>query len=138
MTDPKLYAKPIALTMPMKLLADTEMLEGFCENHHKSRERMTSTKAATLVQVPTSTLSRYVGTYDTVEDDGTKHVVTVTLDGTDPWFNYDGKGKELLMALSPARFSWSGTIVEFSPADAGGMNIVMHYVEGTERGARRK
>jgi hypothetical protein len=138
MTDPKLYPKPIALTMPMKLLPDTEMLEGFCENHHKSRERMTSTKAATLVQVPASTLSRYLGTYDTVEDDGTKHVAVVTRDGSDLWFDYDGKGKEMLMALSPTRFSWSGSIVEFAQVNGGGMNIVMHYVEGTERGARRK
>jgi hypothetical protein len=138
MTDPKLYAKPIALSMPMKLLPDTEMLEGFCENHHKSRERMTSTKAATLVQVPTSTLSRYVGTYDTVEDDGTKHVAAVTRDGSDLWFDYDGKGKEMLMALSPTRFSWSGSIVEFAQVNGGGTNIEIHYVEGTERGARRK
>jgi hypothetical protein len=137
MVDPKLYAKPIAFSMPMKLLPDTEMLEAFCENHHKSRERMTSTKAATLVQVPVSTLSRYAGTYDT-DDDGTKHVATVTLDGTDLWFNYDGKGKELLMALSATRFSWSGSIVEFGPVNGGGVNIAIHYVEGTERGARRK
>jgi hypothetical protein len=138
MTDPKLYAKPIALSMPMKLLPDTEMLEGFCENHHKSRERMTSTKAATLVQVPTSTLSRYVGTYDTVEDDGTKHVAAVTRNGSDLWFDYDGKGKEMLLALSPTRFSWSGSIVEFAQVNGGGTNIEIHYVEGTERGARRK
>jgi hypothetical protein len=138
MTDPKLYAKPIALSMPMKLLPDTEMLEGFCENHHKSRERMTSTKAATLVQVPVSTLSRYLGTYDTVEDDGTKHVAAVTRDGSDLWFDYDGKGKEMLMALSPTRFSWSGSIVEFAQVNGGGTNIEIHYVEGTERGARRK
>ncbi len=36
------------------------------------------------------------------------------------------------------RFSWSGTIVEFSPAADGSMNITRHYVESTERGARRK
>jgi hypothetical protein len=138
MVDPKLYAKPITFSMPMKLQADTEMLEGFCENHHKSRERMTSTKAATLVQVPASTLSRYVGTYDTAEDDGTKHFAIVTRDGSDLWFDYDGKGKEILMALSPTRFSWSGSIVEFAPLNGGGTNIEIHYVEGTERGARRK
>jgi hypothetical protein len=137
MVDPKVYAKPIALTMPAKLLVDTEMLEGFCENHHKSRERMTSTTAAQVVQVPVVTVSRYQGTYDT-DDDGTKHFATVTLDGADLWFDYDGKGKELLVALSPTRFSWSGSIVEFSPAADGAVNVAIHYVEGTERGARRK
>jgi hypothetical protein len=52
MTDPKVYAKPIALTIPVKLLADTEMLEGFCENHHQDRERMALTKAATASRAP--------------------------------------------------------------------------------------
>ena len=137
MVDAKVYAKPIALTMPIALQADTELLEGFCENHHKSRERMALTRAAEVVQVPAATLARYVGTYDT-DDDGKKHFVTVTQEGVDLWFDYDGKGKELLIALSPTRFSWTGTIVEFSTAADGLMNITIHYVESTERGARRK
>jgi hypothetical protein len=137
MVDPKVYAKPIVLSMPIALQVDTEMLEGFCENNHKSRERMASTKAAQVVQVPAATLARYVGTYDT-DDDGTKHVTYVTTEGTNLWFDYDGKGKELLIPLSPTRFSWTGSIVEFSTAAAGAMNMAIHYVEGTERGARRK
>lgn len=90
-----------------------------------------------VVQVPAGTLSRYVGTYDT-DDDGTKHFVSVTLDGTSLWFDYDGKGKELLVALTPTRFSWSGSIVEFSSAADGGLDMALHYVESTERGSRRK
>jgi hypothetical protein len=137
MVDPTIYFKPITLSMPIALQADTELLEGVCENHHKSRERMALTRAAVAVQVPTATLSRYVGTYDT-DDNGTKHFATVTRDGTDLWFDYDGKGKELLIALAPSRFSWAGAIVEFAAAADGGMNIVIHYVESTEKGARRK
>ena len=137
MVDPKVYAKPIALTMPVKLLADTELLEGFCENHHKSRDRMAATKAAELVQVPAAALSRYVGTYDT-DDDGAKHFVNVTQEGTNLWFDYDGKGKELLIPESPTRFSWAGTIVEFSNAASGAMNILIRSVEGDERGVRRR
>ena len=34
--------------------------------------------------------------------------------------------------------SWSGSIVEFSSAADGGMNMALHYVESTERGSRRK
>jgi hypothetical protein len=136
MTDPAIYARPLTVTIPVKLMTDTEMLEGFCENHHASRERMALTQPAEVVQVPRETLSRYVGTYDT-EDNGTMHFVHVTLDGTELWFDYDGKGKELLIALSPSRFSWSGSIVEFSPVPDGTMTIAMHYAEGTERGTRR-
>ena len=136
MSDPAVYSKPIVLTMPIALQADTEMLEAVCENHHASRERMAATQAAEVVQVPAATLSSYVGTYDT-DDNGTKHVVDVTVEGADLWFEYDGKGKELLLALSPTQFSWAGAIVEFSPSESA-MNVIINYVEGTEHGTRRQ
>ena len=136
MSDPAVYSKPIAISMPIALQADTEMLEAVCENHHASRERMAATQAAEVVQVPAATLSSYVGTYDT-DDNGTKHVVDVTVEGADLWFEYDGKGKELLFALSPTQFSWAGAIVEFSPSESA-MNVIINYVEGTEHGARRQ
>ena len=65
MVDSKIYAKPITFKMPATPQADTEMLEGFCEDHHKIRERLTATKPAQVVQVPAASLSRCVGTYDT-------------------------------------------------------------------------
>lgn len=137
MVDPKVFVKPLTLSMPIALQADVEMLEAFCENHHNSRARMSQTTSAEVVQVPRSTLSRYVGTYDTVND-GDRHFVHVTLDDPNLWFDYDGKGKEPLIPLSPARFSWSGSIVEFSPGAGGTMKIVIHYAEGDEAGQRRK
>jgi hypothetical protein len=70
--------------------------------------------------------------------DGDKHFANVTVDGGELWFDYDGKGRELLIALSPTRFSWTGTIVDFSTALDGGMKIDLHYVEGSESGTRRK
>jgi len=42
------------------------------------------------------------------------------------------------MALSPTRFSWAGSIVEFAATANDTMNITIHYVESTELGARRK
>jgi hypothetical protein len=137
MVDPKVYARPITLAVPIKLEVDTEMLEGFCENHQKSRERMARTKAAKVAQVPASVLARYSGTYDT-DDDGTKHVVHITAEGTNLWFDYDGKGRELLIPLSSTQFSWAGAVVEFSTGTGSAMNIALHYAEGTERGTRRK
>jgi len=137
MVDPALYTKPISAKVSAKLQADTELLEAVCENQKESRARMASTPAAQVAQVPSSTLSGYVGTYDTI-DDGSKHFAHVTLDGTELWFDYDGKGKELLLPLSPTRFSWSGSIVDFTPAADGVVKIDIHYVEGSESGARRK
>ena len=137
MIDPKVYAKPITFSMPMLLQADTELLEGVCENHHKSRERMTATKPAEVVHVASATLSRYIGTYD-IDEDGTQHVAEVMLEDAVLWFDYDGKGREPLVALSPVRFSWSGSIVEFSTGADGTINMLLRYVEGDARGARRK
>jgi len=137
MTDPRVYAKAIVFSMPVALQSDTELLEAVCENNQKSRERMATTQAAVAVDVPAATLERYVGTYDTV-DDGATHFVHVTQDATSLWFDYDGHGRELLIGLSPTQFSWSGSLVEFSPAADGGVRIQIHYAEGTEQGSRRK
>jgi hypothetical protein len=137
MTDSAFYAKPIVVMIPVKLRPDTELLEGVCENHHASRGRIAATKPAKVVEVPAATLSRYVGTYDTL-DDGSKHVTQITQEGANLWLEYDGKGRELLIPLSPTQFSWAGQIVAFSNGSGGSMNITMHYAEGVETGTRRK
>ena len=64
--------------------------------------------------------------------------MTVTLSGSTLWLDYDGKGKEELLALTPTRFSWSGSIVEFMTAADGTVNMHLKYAEGDERGPRRK
>ena len=87
--------------------------------------------------MPASTLSRYVGTYD-VDDGEKKRVVAVTLSGSTLAVDYEGRGKEQLIALSPTRFSWSGAIVEFSAGANGVVSIRIHYVEGEDRGPRRR
>jgi hypothetical protein len=137
MTDPAIFAKPIVITIPVKLRADMEMLEGFCENHQTIRTRIASTKPARAANVPPATLARYTGTYDTV-DDGTKHVLHITNEGSNLWLDYDAKGRELLIPLSSTQYSWAGTIVEFAPGTGGAMTISLHYAEGTETGSRRK
>jgi hypothetical protein len=136
MVDPKAYSKPITFTMPMKLHTDTEMLEVVCENHGRSRERIAKTGAGQAVTVPAATLARFVGVYDVTGDE--KHVVTITQSGSTLWFDYDGRGREELLALTPSRFSWSGAIVEFSVVAGGGVNLQIQYAEGDERGSKRK
>jgi hypothetical protein len=133
MTDPKVYARPITFTMPMKLQADTELLESVCENN-TSLARMTKLEPAKTVQVPAATLAGYPGVYDLVDADGNKTAVTFTLSGTTLWLDYDGRGKQPLIAVSPTQFLWSGTSVEF-PAPG---NVVFHYAEGSESGPRRR
>ena len=91
-----------------------------------------------VVMVDPKVLSRYVGTYDLSDLTGQKRVAGVAVEGSTLWFDYDGKGKEPLVALSPTRFSWSGSIVEFSPTSDGAVYMVIRYVEGDESGPRRK
>ncbi len=136
MVDAKAYSKPIVFKMPMKFEADTEMLEAVCENHGRSRERLSATKPMQAVTVPAATLAGYVGVYDVVGDK--RHVATITQSGSTLWFEYDGTGREELLALSPTRFSWSGSIVEFSTAADGTMIMRLKYAEGDEVGPRRK
>ena len=135
MVDPKAYRKPITFSVPMEFQADTEMLEMVCENE-RDRAWMTSAKPMRQVAVPATVLSRYAGVYD-VDEQGTNHVVVVTLSGGRLWMDYDELGKEQLLPLSRTHFSWSGTVVEFSTAGSA-VNMLIRYVEGEEHGPRRQ
>ena len=138
MVDPTAYPNGIRFTMPMKLLPDTELIESYCDNNAASLARIAKTPPAEVVEVPVATLSRYVGVYDLVDSNANKTVAAITLDGSTLVLDYDGKGKEALLPLSPTRFSWSGSIVEFAAGAGGAPDMVIHYAEGSERGPRRK
>jgi hypothetical protein len=137
MVDPKAYLKPIMFTMPIEFQADTEMLEFYCDNN-KSRERISKTSAGQAVQVPVTTLSRYVGTYDVVDHNNRTTVVSVTLAAGTLHVDYGGKGAEELVALSATTFSWSGTSMDFSTGANGVVILEIHYAEGSETGPRRR
>ena len=137
MVDPTAYPNGIRFTMPMKFRPDTELIEAFCENNAASLARISKTAPAQIVDVPAATLSGYVGVYDLVDADNNKTVAAITVTGSTLALDYDGKGKEELLPLSPTRFSWSGTIVEFVAGAGGAPEMVIHYAEGSERGPRR-
>jgi len=138
MVDPTAYPNGIRFTMPMKFRADTELLEAFCDNNAASLARIAKTPPAQVVDVPAATLAGHVGVYDLVDADNNKTVAAITLTGSMLALDYDGKGKEALLPLSPTRFSWSGTIVEFAAGAGGISEMVIHYAEGSERGPRRR
>jgi len=139
MVDPTAYFKPITFSMPIKLEADTEMLEAVCENNG-SRERISGGTAGRAVDVPVAALSRYVGVYDLADetDADNKTEVAITLVGSALFLDYGGKGKEELIPLAATRFSWSGTVLEFSTAADGAMRLTIHYAENSEGGPRRR
>ena len=72
------YNAQIAVDSEHKLIVETEMLEGFCENSQASRQRMSSTRSAVPVTVPVATLSRYVGTYDVSDGDSRRSCMSAS------------------------------------------------------------
>ena len=88
--------------------------------------------------MPAATLSRYVGTYDT-EGDGIKHVINVTLEGTDPLVRLrrqgqGAAGRAVAGAVLVVGFH-RGILARLAD---GAMNMTIHYVEGVELGTKRK
>jgi hypothetical protein len=138
MVDPTAYFKPITFSMPIKLKADSEMLEFVCDNN-TSRERISGGTTGLAVNVPVATLSRYVGVYDLVDENDTnnKTVAAITLADGALFLDYRSKGKEELIPLGATRFSWSGTVLEFSIAADGAATLTIHYAETSEGGKRR-
>jgi hypothetical protein len=137
LVDPTIFFEPIDITVQAALQPDTEMLEYICENHEESRARMSLTQAAEIAEVPAETLAGYVGIYD-IQGQSGENIVEVTIDAATLYIDFGGAGREPLVPLSPARFSWSGTSVVFVPSAGGGMNVEIDYAEGQDRGARRK
>jgi hypothetical protein len=138
MVDPGAYLKPITFSMPIKLTTDTEMLEYFCDNSF-SGERISGGSGGKAVDVPVAALAKYVGVYDLVDEgDATnKTTAAITLAGDALFLDYNGKGKEELIPLGTAEFSWSGSFLEFSTTASGAATLTIHYAEGSEGGPRR-
>ena len=138
--DPKIYAKPWTITIPMELVVDLEMLEFVCTENEKDRRRMDSKgPELSTSDVPVSTLAKYAGTYDYVGLSGTTQVVEVTLVNDALFFDQGGTGKQKLLPFSDKAFSLSGWYIEFATDSQG---AVTHFLgqaaEGETKGVRRK
>jgi hypothetical protein len=134
--DPKAYTKPWSVAIRMDLEADTELLEGFCENEKDSRHIPANAKESDL-KLPAETLAAYAGTYE-VQDDGKTLFVEVTVEGNTLLWNYDGTGTQRLDPVSETTFSKAGTLIEFV-ADGQGpaTHFLMTMVEEKIRGVRK-
>jgi len=135
--DPKAYAKPWTIAVKMDLMADTEMLEWFCENEKDSAHISTNSQGSD-VKVAAETLAMYAGSYE-VQDDGKTVLVEVAVDDNTLLWNYAGTGAQRLDPVSETTFSLAGTLIEFVRDGEGpAMHFVMRMVEEEIRGARRK
>jgi hypothetical protein len=138
--DPEIYARPWTVTVPLELVVDTEMLEYFCPENEKDRQRMDA-KGPELLTTPVAvgTLATYTGTYDFKDDGGRPHVVKVKMSNGELFWNQDGVGAQKLLPFSDRAFSLSGWHVTFV---TDGQGAITHFVgqaaEGETRGVRRR
>jgi len=132
--DPKAYAKPWTVTVPMELAVDTEMLEYVCNENERDRSHMDGTGALLKeVAVASATLAKYAGVYE-FNDSGKIHVVEITVSDAALFWNQDGAGKQKLVAFSETAFSLSGTSVLFN-ADG---EFILRAVEEDMKGVRKR
>jgi hypothetical protein len=137
--DPKAYARPWTVTIPMTLAADLEMIEFVCSENERDRRRMDS-KGPELREtpLPADILARYAGVYE-YEDAGKVYVVEITVSNGELFWNRNREGPQKLFPFSDTAFSLSGWRIEFV---AGGGGAATHFLaqsaEGETRGVRRK
>ena len=113
--DPETMTKPLTLQRIRNYQADTEMLEGVCENERDASHMVG--KATQGIKLSPSVLARYTGTYDLREGEPgvPRQPITITLVNGQLYV-----GAEPLNPESETRFHWGFNQVDFSH-DATGM-----------------
>ena len=151
LSDPDAYARPWTVKTVATYAPDTEMLEWVCnEGAGRSLVHWIGTAAderKNAVQVPAAILARYVGTY--VEQPPfwrsvqlatapvpTGRTLQITVEDGRLVGDMDGRGKQVLVAMSNAEFTGLyGLGVEFIDGGAGGLYV--KHVSGNYRFARK-
>jgi hypothetical protein len=137
--DAKVYAKPWSITIPMRLTADTELLEYVCGENERDRSHLVGrTPEEKRVKVAPDILAKYVGNYAASSTDSNLQisVFTVTLVGDELFVAFDGKGKLLLIPLSETVFSLFGSY-EFVVDDRGVVTHLIYHTTERDRKAVR-
>ena len=132
-TDPKAYAKPWTVTLPVAYQADTDLIENVCLENEKDRPKLVGRiqdEKSREVIVARCVLAGYVGSYDAGPLGGWE----VVLDGDDLKIKMSPDGARLpLIPQSDTQFVFHalGGSVRFVP-DAKGvaMQMILTIVEG--------
>jgi len=142
--DPKAYKRPWMITLEAELLPDTELLESVCNENEKSIQHFVVTdedrrKSRTVVTVPPSVLSSYVGEYDVVDGAGRHVPFKVEFHDDQLIARPPGGGGFPLVPESDTVFSASGARVEFFTDARGAVtHFVVRTVEGDQTGTRKR
>lgn len=142
LSDPAAFAAPIVVDSDMILNPDTELLEYVCAETPRERFALVGrSEAEKKVHVAPEVLQKYVGSYDFAGNTpfGIR-TVTVTRSGGQLFIDFNGKGRTPLVALSQNMFSprLLGTYEFVTDASGAVTHVLVHGVEGTEKGVRRR
>ena len=141
--DPRVFTKPVTISVKVDLVADTEMLEYVCNENEKDHARLVgkaSDDRKNAVKVGRDVLARYVGAYEfrATEDPSQVIVVNVTLSGDEILLDVGGKDPQPMIPLSDTLFSTVGGRLEFVPDDKGQVtHAIFRIVEGDLKGVRK-
>lgn len=139
--DPDFYTQPIVIRAPMRLQADTEMLEYVCADNPRSRPHLVGrTEQERQIVVPVDVLKRYVGRYEAVgQVDLGITAFTVSLDNGVLMIELNGRGRLPMVPLSATMFSprLLGTYEFMTDAAGNVTSVIAHAAEGAFRFSRR-
>ena len=141
--DPKFYTRPWTIAVDVDLVTDTEMLEYVCNENEKDHAHLVgkaSDESKNAVRIAPQVLSRYVGAYEFRPPDDPNLVMlfNVTLSGDGLLFDFAGKDKQPMVALSETLFSVLGTRLDFIRDDKGVVtHLIFHIVEGDMKAVRK-
>jgi hypothetical protein len=138
--DPKTYARPWSITLPVFYLPDTDLLETVCLENEKDRPKLVGRvddERRAAQTIDRNVLVGYVGSYDV----GPLGVWQVRLDGDELRVQMTPGGARLpLIAQSRTRFAFhalGGTITFVPGADGVATRMVLTVVEGDFPAARQ-
>ena len=141
--DSKFYAQPWTVSIDVDVVTDTDMLEYVCNENEKDHGHLVgkaSDESKNAVKVAAQVLSRYVGAYEFRPPDDPNLVMlfNVTQSGDGLLFDFAGKDKQPMVALSETLFSVLGTRLDFVRDDKGVVtHLIFHIVEGDMKAVRK-
>jgi hypothetical protein len=137
--DPKTFKKPITISAPMTLDADTELLEYVCAETPRDQFSISAPETSD-VKVAPEILAKYAGTYDMDPANafGIQTLRVWVADGQ-LWIDFNGKGRIRLVPQSETMFSprLLGTYEFVMDARGSVTHLFAHGTEGDYKAVRR-
>lgn len=136
--DPRVFTKPVTISINAELAPDTEMLETVCNENEQDLKHFVVTEAdrkrhETVTRLAPEILTKYAGTYQAESEGGPfRRPFEIIAEGTQLFPKMAGADSKLpLEATSETTFSAFGGSIIFFADDKGSItHLVIQIVEG--------